>query len=41
MEKIEKGYVGCLPEEFVNKAGKFCDMINADMKCLMMTIKDQ
>lgn len=39
MEKIEAGYTGCLPEEFTNKAGKFCDMINADLKCLMMTIK--
>lgn len=39
LKNVEEGYTGCLPEEFTNKAGKFCDMINSDMKCLMMTIK--
>ena len=39
LHKVSEGYIGCLPEEFSNKAGKFCDLINADMRALMITIK--
>ena len=39
LTEVEQGYIGVLPEEFVNKAGKFCDWINADLRSLMQTMR--